>query len=54
VALDARANVLVDRAFATTATGVFCAGDAHRGASLVVSAIAEGRDCARAGDAYLR
>ena len=54
VALDARGNVLVDASFATTATGVFCAGDAHRGASLVVTAIAEGRDCARAVDAYLR
>ncbi|HEX4451310.1 MAG TPA: glutamate synthase subunit beta [Kofleriaceae bacterium] len=54
VALDGRGNVLVDGAFATTATGVFCAGDAHRGASLVVWAIAEGRDCARALDAHLR
>jgi glutamate synthase (NADPH) small chain len=53
LALDARGNVLVDSTFATTATGVFCAGDAHRGASLVVTAIAEGRDCASAVDAYL-
>ncbi|HUJ61190.1 MAG TPA: glutamate synthase subunit beta [Kofleriaceae bacterium] len=54
LALDARGNVLCDAAFATTAPGVFCAGDAHRGASLVVWAIAEGRDCARHVDAYLR
>jgi len=53
VALDARGNVHVDAAFATTVAGVFCAGDAHRGASLVVWAIAEGRDCARHVDAYL-
>ncbi|HTR53186.1 MAG TPA: glutamate synthase subunit beta [Kofleriaceae bacterium] len=53
VALDARGNVHVDAGFATTIAGVFCAGDAHRGASLVVWAIAEGRDCARHVDAYL-
>jgi NADPH-dependent glutamate synthase beta subunit-like oxidoreductase len=33
---------------------VFVAGDARRGASLVVHAIAEGRECARAVDARLR
>src|SRR5262249_29250559 len=54
LALDGRGNLLVDAAFATTAPGVFCAGDAHRGASLVVWAIAEGRDCASHVDAYLR
>ncbi|HEY1551316.1 MAG TPA: glutamate synthase subunit beta [Kofleriaceae bacterium] len=53
VALDARGNVLVDAGFATTVPGVFCAGDARRGASLVVWAIAEGRDCALWVDAYL-
>jgi glutamate synthase (NADPH/NADH) small chain len=54
VALDGRGNVLVDPAFATTVSGVFCAGDAKRGASLVVWAIADGRDCARQVDAMLR
>ena len=37
----------------TAAPGVFVCGDAHRGASLVVWAIAEGRSAARAVDAYL-
>jgi glutamate synthase (NADPH/NADH) small chain len=32
---------------------VFVAGDMHRGASLVVWAIAEGRAAAAAGDTYL-
>jgi glutamate synthase (NADPH/NADH) small chain len=37
----------------TTAEGVFVCGDAHRGASLVVWAIAEGRSVAAAVDAFL-
>jgi glutamate synthase (NADPH/NADH) small chain len=37
----------------TTAPGVFICGDAHRGASLIVWAIAEGRSAAHAVDAYL-
>jgi len=37
----------------TSAPGVFVCGDAHRGASLVVWAIAEGRSVAHAVDAYL-
>jgi glutamate synthase (NADPH/NADH) small chain len=37
----------------TTASGVFVCGDAHRGASLIVWAIAEGRSAAHAVDAYL-
>jgi glutamate synthase (NADPH/NADH) small chain len=51
--LDARGNVKVDTAFRTTAPGVFAAGDASRGASLIVHAIAEGREAARAADAHL-
>jgi glutamate synthase (NADPH/NADH) small chain len=54
IALDARKNITVDKQFATNVRGVFCAGDAHRGASLIVWAIAEGRDTAAAVDAYLR
>jgi glutamate synthase (NADPH/NADH) small chain len=48
VELDAR-GVLRSEAgrFATTAPGVFACGDARRGASLVVWAIAEGRGAAR-------
>jgi glutamate synthase (NADPH/NADH) small chain len=52
--LDGRGNLLVDAHFETTVPGVFCAGDAHRGASLIVWAIAEGRDAAKHVDAYLR
>jgi glutamate synthase (NADPH/NADH) small chain len=37
----------------TSAPGVFVCGDAHRGASLIVWAIAEGRSAAHAVDAYL-
>ena len=37
----------------TSAPGVFVCGDAHRGASLVVWAIAEGRSAAHAVDTYL-
>src|SRR5579859_650507 len=52
VARDARGNV--DAAeFATSVPGVFAAGDARRGQSLIVWAIDEGRRCARAVDAYL-
>jgi len=40
-------------AFATSRAGVFAAGDARRGQSLVVWAITEGRRCARAVDHYL-
>jgi glutamate synthase (NADPH/NADH) small chain len=52
VARDARGNV--DAAeFATSAPGVFAAGDARRGQSLIVWAIDEGRRCARAVDEWL-
>ena len=54
VALDARGNVKVDRGFETSVPGVFCAGDAMRGASLIVWAIADGREAARSIDARLR
>lgn len=37
----------------TSSPGVFAAGDAHRGASLIVWAIAEGRQAANAIDRYL-
>lgn len=53
VALDARGNVKVDRSFATNVPGVFAAGDAMRGASLIVWAISDGREAARSVDALL-
>ncbi|MFE7634951.1 glutamate synthase subunit beta [Kitasatospora sp. NPDC057518] len=43
-----------DDGFATAAEGVFVAGDAGRGQSLIVWAIAEGRAVAAAVDRYLR
>ena len=52
IRIDARGNV--EGQYATNVPGVFVAGDARRGASLVVRAIAEGRECARAVDARLR
>ena len=54
VDLDARGNVARDREFMTSAPGVFVAGDAGRGQSLIVWAIAEGRAAAHGVDAYLR
>lgn len=53
VALDERGNVQRDEAYATSLDGVFCAGDAGRGQSLIVWAIAEGRAAAAAVDEYL-
>ncbi|HEY8080866.1 MAG TPA: FAD-dependent oxidoreductase, partial [Acidimicrobiales bacterium] len=46
-------TIEVDANFATMAPGVFACGDAARGQSLVVWAIAEGRSAARAVDAWL-
>jgi glutamate synthase (NADPH) small chain len=43
----------VDATWQTTAPGIFACGDATRGASLVVWAIAEGRACAASVDRYL-
>ncbi|MFC1412336.1 glutamate synthase subunit beta [Streptacidiphilus sp. N1-12] len=51
--LDARGNVGRDSTFATNVDGVFVAGDAGRGQSLIVWAIAEGRSAAKAVDSYL-
>ncbi len=55
---DQRGNVSAsiegDRAYQTNIEGVFCAGDMRRGQSLVVWAIREGRQCAKAVDQYLQ
>ena len=53
VALDARGNVQTDANKMTSIPGVFAGGDMSRGQSLVVWAIAEGREVARGVDAYL-
>ncbi len=54
VALDARGNVKTDSSYASSVPDVFAAGDARRGQSLVVWAIAEGREAAAAIDRCLR
>jgi glutamate synthase (NADPH/NADH) small chain len=51
--LDERSNIKRDKAFMTSVPGVFAAGDAGRGQSLIVWAIAEGRSAAAGVDAYL-
>jgi len=53
VALDERGTVARDDSYASTVPGVFVAGDAGRGQSLIVWAIAEGRACAAAVDTHL-
>ena len=53
VTLTGRGTLARDDEFATDVPGVFVAGDAGRGQSLIVWAIAEGRAAARAVDAYL-
>ena len=51
--LDPRGNVKCDANYMTSVDGVFAAGDIRRGQSLVVWAIHEGREAARAVDKYL-
>ena len=54
VELTERTNVkTAEDGFETSVPGVFTAGDMHTGQSLVVKAIRQGRDCARAVDYYL-
>jgi glutamate synthase (NADPH/NADH) small chain len=53
VELDPRGNVARDEDWQTNAEGVFVCGDMGRGQSLIVWAIAEGRSCAAAVDAWL-
>ena len=53
VELDPRGNVRTDDAKMTSVAGVFAAGDMARGQSLVVWALAEGREAARGADEYL-
>jgi glutamate synthase (NADPH/NADH) small chain len=52
VDLDERGNVKCNN-YQTSVEGVFAAGDMRRGQSLVVWAISEGREAARAVDEYL-
>jgi glutamate synthase (NADPH/NADH) small chain len=50
---DRRGNLKTDDTFATSVPGIFSAGDARRGQSLVVWAIAEGRKAAHHIDKFL-
>ena len=52
VDLDRRGNIKAST-YATSVDGVFAAGDARRGQSLIVWAINEGRQAARMADRYL-
>ena len=51
--LDGRGNIATNGSYMSSVKGVFAAGDARRGQSLVVWAIAEGRNAAKAMDDYL-
>jgi glutamate synthase (NADPH/NADH) small chain len=51
--VDGRGNVVRDGDFMATVPGVFVAGDAGRGQSLIVWAISEGRAAAAAVDGWL-
>ncbi len=53
VELDARGNIATGEDYMSSVEGVFAAGDMRRGQSLVVWAIAEGRQAARAIDLHL-
>jgi glutamate synthase (NADPH) small chain len=54
VEIDSRGNVATDQSNMSSVPGIFAAGDMRRGQSLVVWAIAEGRETAASVDAYLR
>jgi glutamate synthase (NADPH) small chain len=50
---EQRGNVRAIKPYTTTVEGIFAAGDARRGQSLIVWAINEGRQCARMVDRFL-
>ncbi len=50
---EARGNIKAVKPYTTSVEGVFAAGDARRGQSLIVWAINEGRQCARMVERYL-
>lgn len=54
VEYDPRGNILCNPDYSTSAKGVFAAGDANTGASLVVRSLFHGREAAKGIDAYLK
>ena len=53
LAVDDQGNILTGNDYMTSRTGIFAAGDARRGQSLIVWAISEGREAACAVDRFL-
>ena len=51
VETDGRSNI---KGYVTNVPGVFACGDCHTGQSLVVKAMVDGRECAKAVDAFLK
>jgi glutamate synthase (NADPH/NADH) small chain len=51
--LDERGSIMTDENYMSDSPGIFAAGDARRGQSLVVWAISEGREAARCVDQFL-
>jgi glutamate synthase (NADPH/NADH) small chain len=54
VEYDPRGNIRCNPDYSTSAKGVFAAGDANTGASLIVRSIFHGREAARSINAYLK
>ena len=54
VEFDARGNIKTDKHYASSVPGVYACGDMRRGQSLIVWAIAEGREAAHNVDAFLK
>jgi glutamate synthase (NADPH/NADH) small chain len=54
VEYDPRGNIRCNPDYSTSAKGVFAAGDANTGASLIVRSIFHGREAAKGIDRYLR
>jgi len=48
IELDRWGGIKVDSSYETTSSGVYAGGDCHRGANLVVTAVKDGRDAAKA------
>ena len=54
VETNARSNIAAGADYKTNVPKVFACGDCHMGQSLVVKAMVDGRDCAKAVNAFLK